>query len=136
MGYVPVRLVWLLLSFSCPLSLLLETSTWLAGPWAVPNRCNPYIPQQWEQKTLNVSVSSAHLPPHCLSCFAAAKGGPREMGGEGSGLGKGLSCARARWVVMHVCLWRLSALLFSPASLGFPTTSHMGCLKTFWRWEN
>lgn len=98
--------------------------------------CNPYIPQQWEQKTLNVSVSSALLPPHCLSCFAAAKRGLREAEGQCSGLGKGLSCARARWVVMHVCLRGLSAFLFTPTSLEFPTASHMGCLKTFWRWEN
>lgn len=37
---------------------------------------------------------------------------------------------------MHVCLWGLSAFLFTPTSLEFPTASHMGCLKTFWRWEN
>lgn len=36
---------------------------------------------------------------------------------------------------MYVCLRGLSAL-FAPASLEFPTASHMGCLKTFWRWEN
>lgn len=37
---------------------------------------------------------------------------------------------------MHVCLRGLSAFLFTPTSLEFPTASHMGCLKTFWRWEN